>query len=180
MIDRQRLAHIRKLIRRDKRLSDLEDRFNNLPYYQINGKELHAEIKRIHMVRKTRQLNRKSKTFVGDITESLIDDQAHRSRLTEILMECVKIIRNLENTLESIEGHLLLEYSELLSEIRTKSERESFIHHNILKEYFKHIEKVERIKQVAEFVIVDIDKAGYMLKNLIEAVKLAAGRREAV
>ena len=180
MLDKQRLSHIRKRIRQDRRLEKLDHAFNSLPEYNLNRNELYEEIQRIHMVRKTRHLDKRAKTFVEDITEGLIDDQSHRARLSEILISCVRVIRNLESSLETMEGHLLIEHSELLSEIRTKGERQSFIHHHILSKYLKYVDRIDRVKAAAEIVIIDIDKAGYMYKNLIEAVKLSTGRKEIV
>jgi hypothetical protein len=172
------LQYLRKTIRQDSRLVRLDTAFDELPEYSLNANELYEEIKRIHMVRKTRHLDRKSKTFVDDVTEGLLDDQAHRSRLSEILISCVQIIRNLENTLDSMEGHLLIEYNELLSEIRTKSERQTFVRTNVLNKYLRYVDKIDRVKQTAEIVITDIDKAGWMYARLMDALKLSSGRKE--
>jgi hypothetical protein len=174
------LQYLRKTIRKDPRLMRLDAAFDELPEFSLNANELYEEIKRIHMVRKTRHLDRRSKTFVDDVTEGLLDDQAHRSRLSEILISCVQIIRNLENTLESMEGHLLMEYDDLLREIRTKGERQTFVRTNVLNKYLRYVDRIDRVKQTAEIIITDIDKAAWMYRNIIEAVKLATGHKEAV
>ena len=176
----QELSYIRKTIRSDSRLLRLDDAFNTLPEFSLNTVELYEEINRIHMVRKTRHLNRKSASFTQDIIDGLLDDQAHRSRLSEIMMGCVHVARNLSGTLETMEGHLLSEYSDLLSSIRTKTERQTFVRANVLNKYMKYVDRVDRVKVAAETVIIDIDKAGYMYRNLIEAVKMSAGRKEAL
>lgn len=178
MADKQDILRIKRTILKDKKVKRLSKAFDELSQYNMPTKKLIEEIESIHMTRKTRHLEKESSTFVQDITEGMLNDQASRSRLTEILMGCVHVIRNLENSLESLEGYLQVEYATQLSSIRTKGERTSFLQHHVLSKYHKYIDKVSRVKEAAELVMVDIDKAGYVYKNLIEAVKLAAGRRE--
>lgn len=178
MTDKQDMLRIKRIITKDARLKKLDVSFENLPQYNIPVKNIFEEIERIHMTRKTRHLNRKSASFVQDITEGLIDDQANRSRLTEILMSCIHTMRNLNSTLDSLEGYLLVEYAAQLSSIRTKAERVGFIQYHILVKYKRYIDRVQRVKEAAELVIVDIDKAAWMYRNLIESAKLASGRRE--
>lgn len=178
MADKQDLLRIKRRIQKDKRVRRLETAFDRLPEYNIPIKDTYEEIERIHMTRKTRHLDKSSGTFVQDVTEGMLDDQSNRSRLTEILMSCVHALKNLSSSLDTLEGYLMVEYADELSAIRTKGERSDFIEHHVLSKYHKYVDRVSRIKEAAELVMIDIDKAGYMYKNLIESVKLAAGRRE--
>ena len=178
MADKQDLLRIKRLIQKDKRVKKLDRAFEQLAEYNLPIREMYEEIERIHMTRKTRHLDKSSETFVQDVTDPMLNDQASRSRLTELLMSCIHAKRNLENTLENLEGYLMIEYADQLSPIRTKAERTNFISHHVMSKYHKYIDRVARIKEAAELATVDIDKAGYMHRNLIEAIKLAAGRRE--
>lgn len=178
MADKQDLLRIKRRLQKDKRVKRLEDAFERLAEYNIPVKTVYEEIERIHMTRKTRHLDKSSGTFVQDVIEGMLDDQANRSRLTEILMSCVHAQKNLTSSLDTLEGYLMVEYASELSVIRTKGERVSFMAHHVLSKYHKYIDRVSRVREAAEMVTVDIDKAGYMYKGLLEAVRLAAGRRE--
>lgn len=178
MADRQDMLRIKRLILKDKRVQRIERAFEELAEYNLPIKDMYEEIDRIHMTRKTRHLDKSSETFVQDIIDGMLNDQSSRSRLTEILMSCIHASRNLSSSLETLEGYLQIQYADQLGAIRTKAERTSFIEHHILSKYHKYIDRVTRIKEAAELVMVDIDKAGFVYRNVIEAVKLAAGRRE--
>jgi len=178
MADKQDLLRLKRLFANDKRVKKLDGAFDRLPEYNLPIKTVYEEIERIHMTRKTRHLDKSSGSFVGDISEGMLNDQANRSRLTEILMSCIHALKNLKATLDSLEGYLLIEYADQLGSIRTKGERASFMQHHVLSKYHKYVDRTERIKEAAELVIIDIDKAAWMYRNLIEAVKMASGRRE--
>lgn len=178
MADKQDLLRIKRIIQKDKRVRRLESAFDELAEFNLPIKDMYDEIERIHMTRKTRHLDKDSGTFVQDVIDGMLNDQANRSRLTEILMSCLHAKRNLASSLENLEGYLMIEYATQLGAIRTKGERASFISHHVLNKYHKYIDRVSRIKEMAELVTVDIDKAGYNYKNIIEAVKMIAGRRE--
>lgn len=178
MADKEDLLRIKRRLQKDKRAQRLKDSFDRLSQYNLPLRELYDEVERIHMARKTRHLDKRSDTFVQDVTEALIGDQSDRGRLSEILMACVNVIRELEDALENLEGYMLIEYATEMSAIRTKSERSTFIRQHVLNTFHKYVQRVSRVKGAVEIVIVDIDKAGFMYKNLIEVVKLAAGRRE--
>lgn len=179
-MDKQDMLRIKRMILKDKRVLKLDRAFSQLAEYNLPLRDMFEEIERLHMTRKTRHLDKQSETFVQDIVDGMINDQSSRSRLTEIMMSCVHSVKNLEQSLDMLEGYLLLEYSSTLSNIRTKAERQSFMRHHILTKYRRYVNRVNRVKDAAELVITDIDKAGYYYKNLIETVKLAAGRREVI
>lgn len=178
MADKQDLLRIKRKLREDKRVEKLDRAFRDLPEFNLPMRDIYEEIKTIHALRKTRTLNKGSSTFTQDIVEALLDDQAYRARLTEIMIMTVKAIRNLEDTLDSLEGYLMVQYGAELSTIRTKGEREKFIEHHVLTKFSRYMDNAQQLKESAELVIVDIDKAGFMFKALIEAVKLATGRKE--
>lgn len=178
MADKQDMLRIKRVILKDKKVVRLEKAFSELADYNLPFRDMYEEIERIHMTRKTRHLDKSSSTFVQDIMDGMINDQSSRSRLTEILMSCVHAGRNLSSTLETLEGYLSIEYADQLRSIRTKGERVSFLRHHVLSKYHKYIDRVDRIKEAADLVMTDIDKAGFVYRNIIESVKLAAGRRE--
>jgi hypothetical protein len=176
MADQMKSQLLKCTLIKDKRAKRIKQAFDTLPEFNLNCRELNEEITTIHAVRKTRGLDRRSDTFIQDLINGMIDDQAQRSRLVEILMVCVKTIRNLEDTLDSLSGYLQMEYSEQIASVaKTKAERSSFIENQVLRKFRKYVAKVDTIKETTALVITDIDKAGFVYKNLIEAVKLSSG-----
>jgi len=173
-VDKPELVSLKRALLKDKRMLKLHDAFTTLPQYQLNIAELYDEVKTIHALRKTRQLNTKNKNFIRDLIDGMIDDGAKRSRLVEILMVCVKTIRTLEDTLESLEGYLLMEYSTKLYQLKTKGERADFIKHHVFQPYLKYSKRLSTLKDAVELVCVDIDKFAYSYRNLVEAAKLSS------
>lgn len=166
-----------KTLLNDKRVQRLKAAFDELPEYNLPLKALRDEAEMIHKIRKTRFLNASDPNFSTHVVEALLLDQQHRARLTEMLMSCISVTRNLGHAIDNLEGYLLMQYSSEISCIRTKQERVDFIKHVILKDCVRYIQKVSMLKEILDVVILDIDKAGFMYKNLISAVETATGRR---
>lgn len=176
-MDKQDYVLLKRKLISDKRMKHLHEAFTTLPHYSMPTKELMEEVTTLHTIRKTRGLNSKkvrNSTFVQDLIDGMIDDGSKRSRLVEILMECVKTIRVLDDNLDDLQGYLLLEYSHLIGSIRTKGEREQFIETQVFTKYRKYSKKLRNLKEACEFVIQDIDKFAYTYRNLVEAAKLVA------
>lgn len=171
-MDKVDIEHLVRKINKDKRIKALHNNFSELPVYQLNEAELTEEIQNLHTLRKTRILNRRSKSFINDIIDAMLDDGSKRARLVEITSVCYKTLHNLKNTLEDLEGYILYEYGSHMNGLRTKHEREQFVYHHVLRKFHKYLKKVERVYEAAKIVVEDIDKAGYNYRNLVEAVKL--------
>lgn len=175
-MDKVDIDHLVRRINKDERIKRLHKAFGELPQYNLPDKEMIEEIQDLHTLRKTRQLNRKSKSFVTDIIEAMLDDGSKRSRLVEITSVCFKTIHQLRNALDDLEGYILYTYGSQMNQLRTKNEREQFVYHHILKPFHKYVKKIERVYESAKLVIEDIDKAGYNYRNLVEAVKLLTSK----
>lgn len=171
-MDKVDIDHLVRRIRKDERIKRLEKAFADLPQYNLPDKEMIEEIQNLHTLRKTRSLHSKSKSFVQDIIDAMLDDGAKRGRLVEITSACFKTIHQLKGALDDLEGYILYTYGAQMNGLRTKGEREQFVYHHVLKRFHKYVRKIERVYESAKLVIEDIDKAGYNYRNLVEAVKL--------
>lgn len=180
MANKQDLERIKRKVNKDKKLTKLNERFDSHPSYNLPVRELYEEIENLHMTRKTRQLKRNSDSFTQDLMDGMLQDQSVRSRLTEIIMTCLSVTKSLRETLDNLSGYISVEYADELSILRTKAERTNFVDKHILATYYKYVRRVEKLRESAELVIVDIDKAGFNYKGLIEAAKMVSGGREVV
>lgn len=177
MATREKVKMLKNRLREDKRLIKIKKAFGTLPEYKLDSVELRQEIESMMLTRKVRSLSG-SKKMSTALIEAMLQDQSYRSRATEILMGCVRTDKNLSRVLDSLEDYMLVEYSDLLSSsFRTIKERKAFVEY-VLRKYYEFLDKVDEVRQVAELLIVDVDKAGYMYKNMIEALNLVSKGRE--
>jgi anaerobic ribonucleoside-triphosphate reductase len=161
------------LIKRDDRVRRLARSFDSLPYFQLPFNDLQEEVEQIHEMRRVRNLKLKTSNFVDDIIQANVQDQSNRSRLVEIMMKSRTSQRKLEQALDPLVEHILIEYAAQLKTVRTKEERKQYIN-TALAKFYKHIYKAEALYEQAELVVLDIDKAGYSLKLTVEALKISS------
>lgn len=162
---------IRDKLRNDSRCARLLKLFQTLPLYQIPADNLMSEIESIHKTRSIRFLNSASPRFIEELVDASIRDQANRSRLTEISMQCYKAESTLKDALDPLKDYLLITYSSDLSFVRTKEERTKVVNIALLP-FIKFVDKVQRVHNLANMVITDIDKGAWSLKLLVSAHQL--------
>jgi hypothetical protein len=160
-----------EIIKSDKRFQRLERNFNDLPYFNLPITQLSAEIESLHRLRSIRKLNPQSPTFIDDVIKAANYDQSVRSRLTEMMLGAFKAEKSLSAAISALKEYLLVRYAEDLAFIRTKSERSAVID-IALHSFVKYVKKVQSLQDEAKIVIEDIDKAGYLVKNFGEILKL--------
>lgn len=158
-------------LRTDKRYLRLLKTFNEASLYNIPRDELIEEVKQIHSLREVRRLNIREEGYVDKLLNANTHDQAQRSRLTEILMTCLHVNEQLTRAIDALKQHLLMEYSDHLRSFRTKEER-SMVLNIALRKFIRYLEDISVLKQMADLVISDIDKAGWATRASIEALKV--------
>lgn len=167
----ERMSMIRRRIRSDSKYQRFKESFRSNPNTAIDFDGLHEELSRLHKTRSVRSLRRKSKGFVDDVVDALLQDQQHRSRCAEILGDCVKISGAMTDTLDNLRDYLLIEFTDLLKGVGTVKERQSVVE-SVLRPFYQYLEQVEQIKQHAKIIVEDIDKAGYAFTNLVASIQL--------
>ena len=173
MASREQLASLKRMLNRDKRMLRLKDSFDTLPEYRMDFRDLHEELDTMMSTRPIRSLNTKG-NFIDNITEAMLTDQQYRSRVTEIMMACVKTEKKLGRSIDQIGDYLRTEYhSQIMAVFRTKADRVTFTDH-ILRKYINYLDKVDELKQRCMLLTTDIDKAGYAFKGMLEAVQIGA------
>jgi hypothetical protein len=173
MASREQLQLLKRTLYKDERLLRLKEAFNNLPEYRMDFKDLHDEIDTMMTTRPLRSLNRKD-NFVDNLVEAMMVDQQYRTRVTEILMSCVKTEKHLSRSVDHLSDYLKTEYhSNIYSLYKTKADRESFVDY-VLRKFIVYLDKIDELKQRCALLTGDIDKAGYMFKGLLESVQISA------
>jgi len=114
------IQSIIKEMKKDAKFKRLRTAFDTLPMYQLPIENLITEIESSHKIRKIRRLNPEDPKFVDALIQANVNDQATRSRMTEIMMTCIRASTTLEAALEALSNHLLITYSEQLRGFRTK------------------------------------------------------------
>lgn len=159
------------VLRKDKRVLKLKRTFDSVPYFNLPYETLIEEIENIHEVRKVRVLKAKENS-IDKIIQANIQDQSFRSRLVEISMNALKAQRRLDSAITSLTNYILIEYSENLKVVKTKEERMRLLSIS-LEPFNRYLKRMNEIKEQADMVIHDIDKAAYSLKLTVDALKVS-------
>lgn len=175
-MDRESIAAIRRIVRKDKRYVRFKEAAEHNPNLQLPFEKLHTELERLMGTRSIRSLSRSDVNFTSSVVDAMLQDQAYRSRCTEILASCIAISGTFNDTLNNLRDYLILEYGHRISTRTTKAERQQFME-SILRPFYKYLNQVDQLKEHAKYLIDDIDKAGFTFRNLIEGIKLL-GRPE--
>ncbi len=175
-MDREKIDALRRSVRRDERYQKFKRNVEKNPNLQIPFQALHEEIDRLQRMRTIRTLSRSSTSFTADVVDAMLQDQAYRSRCTEILSSCISITGTFAETLNNLRDYLQLEYGHRIPGRPTKSERQQFME-SVLRPFYKHLHSVSQLQEHARYLVEDIDKAGFTFRNLVESIKLL-GRPE--
>lgn len=166
------VSAIVKELRKDERYKRLKNAFDTAPIYQISVSKLLTEIDSLQALRKVRRLNSSDPKFVDRVIEANLYEQVARSRLTEIMMSCIRVQSTLNSAIESLKAYYLTSHSLTLKSVRTKEERLQVIN-VVLSVFIKYVNKISMLKESANLVISDIDKTSWNLRLIIDAVKIS-------
>ncbi len=155
----------------DPKYQRLRNSFDTSETYRIPFDELLKEIETLHKMREIRRLNTEDPAFVDQLIKANTNDQSIRSRLTEILMRCVRAGTSLSSAIEALKHHLLLTHGEILKSYRTKEERQYVVTMSLLP-FVRYTTRVTALRESAQLVIADIDKGAWAIRTSIEALKL--------
>lgn len=173
MANKQHVLLARRQIQEDKRFKRFKHNFEQADYFNLNIQELEDELTFLHNNRPVRTLKdlKQSAGYTQHILNAVLTDQAYRSRFTEMMVACVNAEKRLQDGLQALIDYLQIEYATELSCWRTKDERRAFLT-SVLRPCYKYLDQVNALHVKLELVITDIDKAGFALKNSIQALEL--------
>jgi hypothetical protein len=174
-----KISPLLKVLRKDEKYVRLKETFSTHENFRLPVEQLIEELKDSHKIRQVRRLNPTDPEFAKKVISAILDDQAKRSRATEILVRAVRAESLMQNALDSLKYHLLLTYSEELRSFRTKEERLQIIN-TTLKQFNTFLKNVNVLKETANLIVMDIDKAAWSLKSVISVLELHTRRESHV
>lgn len=170
------IKRLRKLLRKDPQFKKIIKFFERVST-EISPVGFYDEIKRLHKMRSSRSLERGSKAFLDKVVEANLQDQSYRSRLAEIQMECAKLLSKYEPVVDDLVLYMHAQHLEAIKGFfSSKVDRVEFLQ-GLCKDHHTFLREVRSVEEAAKLIITDIDKAGYMFKNLIEAMKIVHERK---
>jgi len=158
--------------KRYKRLIEMREK----GMFAVDHERAIKEIESLHLTRNMRTLT--VKTLLSSFQHSAIDitlqNSAFRSRVVEIKMKFFKLNRALERHLAKMRNYLASRYaSQLKTEFSTMESRKKALDY-LLEDFNSISNNFTVVVELADFVIDDIDKAGWSVKAIIEAMAIAA------
>lgn len=129
------------------------------------------EIEMAHAARSVRHLNGAKATKLVKASQL---DQATRSRAVELMMHTIKTLNPLDLAYRHCVQGLIVKYSKSIP-ATSKADKQSYVEF-ILQPVSRRIEELERIQELAELVISDIDKAAWSLSLSMNSITLGSKR----
>ncbi len=141
-----------------------------------------ADIKKIedmHATRKMRTLNVKDvlQNFQHNTIEISYQNAGFRSNISSIKFKYYKIAHSLDKHINALSDYIASKYaSQLSSEFKTVGAREKALNY-ILEDFKTILHDFRLVISLADFIIEDLDKAGWSINATIEVMKLTAKDR---
>jgi hypothetical protein len=136
----------------------------------VDIEKLTTEVNRLHAGRKSRNLHGRAPSGES-LQEASLQDSSNRSRMAEIRVETFRQQSMLEEALAAIKRHVMNEYRDAFSGLRTKGERLAYVE-QYLNRGISLNAKLENFMERIDFLIRDIDQTGFALRNAINVLEI--------
>ena len=176
---RKDIPALTKSLRKDARYQRMKESFQTLPLFNMPVVQYHKDLDLYHKSRPIRNLNPTSGKIIDQIVRASVDDQAFRSRIVAIMMECVRSSTTLQNAIDAYRDYVLVHYAEELKSLRTKEERMMVIK-IATASFSKYVSKVQTLRDCCDLVVKDIDQAAWSLKLTVQTLEIHAKRENIV
>ncbi|QYW03134.1 hypothetical protein pEaSNUABM14_00174 [Erwinia phage pEa_SNUABM_14] len=165
------LKRIRLKIKDDKRYKKVRDIFKTNDLFQLPLAEYQEEARKLFKMRKIRTLNISDTNALSKVAESIIQDQAYRSRMTEILTTIHSASKLLNDMLERFQDYASVTYAKDLKAVGAAKERERCVR-NVMVEYYRYADNLETVVAELDLYIKDIDKCGFAYRALVDTLNI--------
>ncbi|WOL24408.1 hypothetical protein fHeYen902_062c [Yersinia phage fHe-Yen9-02] len=169
------ISRLTKKVKSDERYKRIRKLYKTNPLFQLTVDEYRTECQQMFRMRKIRTLNIDHPNALNKLANSVIEDQAYRSRMTEIYVQTNSAIKALADMLERFQDYATVTYSRDLKALGAAKERERMVR-NIMAEYYRYSDNLTLLKEEIDFYLKDIDKAGFAFKSLTEILALIERR----
>jgi hypothetical protein len=146
--------------------------------FVVNTDKLSREILSIHATKKFRSVEGKAvlQSAQKVLVEANAENNANRSRLAEIKLQCFRSKRLINETIIEVTLYLRTRYvEELKREYKTIGDRDAAIH-KVLEDFHRMIYKLDSVIGLADISIEDIDKSSYSIKGINDTLAITSKR----
>lgn len=160
--------HIKNLLRKD----DSYKKFKQISEYCESLAEfdnLVKEMENMHSARKSRNLYLKTPK-IDKLIEASTQGSSFRSRYVEIMLSVMKAQRTLEAAIKRIEYHILVNYKEQFG-ARSQADKKAIVSDILQKDFYK-LADYNRIIEMAQASINDIDQSQWAIKHSLDALNI--------
>ena len=128
----------------------------------------------LHANRKARKLY-EHKASAMKVSDVLLQEMSHRSRLVELKIGVIANQELLESTISRTKKHLTTEFESELKGMSTTVSGRSAVLASIFAAAQDYLNQVAALNTQLDVLIKDVDAAGFTLTNVRELLKLQAG-----
>ncbi len=137
-----------------------------------------SEMELLHKQKKTRTLLLSKRMSPDKLIDAGAQSMSYRSRIVEIKVATQKAQRILASVIENLEAEIIANYSEYINE-RSIAGKKAYVK-SFLSEGYKKLADLNRIVDMGDVFIHDIDQSAWALKHMMDGLTLIYNRENIV
>lgn len=165
------LTRLRKKIKADKRYKSIRSLFKTSDLFQLPVADYRDEVRSLFKMLKFRSLSVTKSKALDNLAEAVVQNQAYRSRMTEIYAHLTESTRTLDRLLERFMDYATVTYARDLKNVGAARERTSAVRAS-METYYKYADEARFLMEEIDLYLKDIDKAGFAAKALVDTLAL--------
>lgn len=154
------LARLKSKIKADSRFKKLKNVYHTNKVFDLPIDSYRADMQGLFKLRKFRDLDTRSPTFIQDLNEAYALDLSYRSRMTETIAAFNDARMYMDRLVDAFTDYVYSAYANDLKIVGAAKERERFIA-TIMRPMLDYKAQLERACAEIDLYIKDIDKAGF-------------------
>jgi hypothetical protein len=154
------IDRIRSKIKADPRFKKIRSIVKTNRVFNFSVVDYQEEAARMFKMRRFRDLDTDSATFIRDLNKAYSQDLSYRSRMTEMYVACNSARGYLNRLLSAFYDYAIMEYYSDLKSVGTAEERKRFLS-SILRTQQDLIQSYDMVCEELDFYMKDIDKCGF-------------------
>lgn len=169
-----------KLVKSHLKKDEVYNKFLEIAKYCASIAEyenLVKEMESMHLARKSRTLYLKTPK-INRLIEAAAQGSSFRSRYVEIMLSVMKAQRTLDAAIKRIETHILVNYKDSLG-ASSQADKKAIAYSILQKENYQ-LADYNRIIEMANASINDIDQAAWSIKHQLDAMQILYQRESLV
>lgn len=137
-----------------------------------------SEMELLHKQKKTRTLMLSKKMSPDKLIDAGSQSMSYRSRIVEMKVATQKAQRTLASVIDNLEAEIIANYVEYINE-RSIAGKKAYVK-SFLSEGYKQLSDLNRIVDMADVFIQDIDQSAWALKHMMDGLTLIYTRENIV